>query len=83
MLQLQEGEFVTAMFPVQGEGDEGYLVLCTRSGIIKKTAVTEFRNIRKGGLIAQNLLRIPVGGKLSAREQEYAVTGVEDHVEVG
>ncbi len=55
LLQLQDGEFVTAMFPVQGEGDEGYLVLCTRSGIIKKTAVTEFRNIRKGGLIAQNL----------------------------
>ncbi len=55
LLQLQTGEKVTAMFPVQGEGDEGYLVMATRNGVIKKTPVTEFNNIRKGGLIAQNL----------------------------
>ncbi len=55
LLQLQTGEKVTAMFPVRGEGDEGFLVMATRRGVIKKTPVTEFNNIRKGGLIAQNL----------------------------
>ena len=54
-LQLQNGEKVTAMFPVGGSGDEGFLVMATRQGVIKKTPVTEFANIRKGGLIAQNL----------------------------
>jgi DNA gyrase subunit A len=55
LLQLQDGEYVTALFPVQGEGDEGYLVMATRQGVIKKTPVTEFNNSRKGGRIAQNL----------------------------
>ena len=55
LLQLGEGEKVTAMFPVAGEGTEGYLVMATRDGIIKKTPVTERQNIRKGGLIVQSL----------------------------
>ena len=55
LLQLGEGEKVTAMFPVAGEGTEGYLVMATRDGIIKKTPVTELQNIRKGGLIVQSL----------------------------
>jgi len=55
LLQLGEGEKVTAMFPVAGEGTEGYLVRATRDGIIKKTPVSELQNIRKGGLIVQSL----------------------------
>ncbi|MBQ2190829.1 MAG: DNA gyrase subunit A [Clostridia bacterium] len=58
LLQLQTGEFVTAAFPIGkdvGGGDEGYLVLCTRNGVIKKTPLSDFSNIRKGGIIAQNL----------------------------
>ena len=55
LLQLGEGEKVTAMFPVEGAGDEGYLVMATRNGIIKKTPVSELQNIRKGGLIVQSL----------------------------
>ncbi len=55
LLQLGEGEKVTAMFPVQGEGTEGYLVMATRNGIIKKTPVSDLQNIRKGGLIVQSL----------------------------
>ena len=55
LLQLGEGEKVTAMFPVEGEGTEGYLVMATRNGIIKKTPVSELQNIRKGGLIVQSL----------------------------
>ena len=55
LLQLQTGEFVTASFPIGKETDGGYLVLCTRGGIIKKTPLSDFANIRKGGIIAQNL----------------------------
>ena len=55
LLQLGEGEKVTAMFPVEGDGTEGYLVMATRNGIIKKTPVSELQNIRKGGLIVQSL----------------------------
>jgi len=55
LLQLQTGEKVTAAFPIGKETDEGYLVLCTRNGIIKKTPLSDFANIRKGGIIAQGL----------------------------
>jgi DNA gyrase subunit A len=43
------------MLPVAGEGTEGYLVMATRDGIIKKTPVSDVQNIRKGGLIVQGL----------------------------
>ncbi|MDD4074863.1 MAG: DNA gyrase subunit A [Eubacteriales bacterium] len=55
LLELREGEKVTAMIPVPKEKDRSYLVLATRQGVIKKTAVSEFDNIRRTGIIAQNL----------------------------
>ena len=54
-LQLQTGEKVTAMFPVDQDAEGGYLVMATRQGVIKKTPMSEFANIRKGGIIAQQL----------------------------
>lgn len=54
LLQLLEGEKVTACFPLDEENVK-YLVLCTKHGVIKKTLLSEFSHIRKGGLIAQNL----------------------------
>lgn len=56
LLQLQEGEKVTAAFNIQDAEVEGkYLVLCTKLGIVKKTPYAEYENIRKGGLIAIGL----------------------------
>ena len=52
LLQLQDGEKVTNAFPAQ---DGKYLVMCSKGGIIKKTDLESFENIRKGGLIAVNL----------------------------
>ena len=53
LLQLDPGEKVTAMLPVPAEKVEGhYLVMATRKGIIKRTALDEFTNLRKSGLIA-------------------------------
>ena len=52
LLQLDGGEKVTAMIPLPKEREEGYLVMATRNGLIKKTASDEFANLRKKGLIA-------------------------------
>jgi DNA gyrase subunit A len=55
LLQLRDGEKVTTVLRVTKEVEAEYLVLATRMGLIKKTPMSEFDNIRKGGLIAQNL----------------------------
>ncbi len=56
LLQLQGGEKVTATIPLPRYPDpNSFLVMATRQGVIKKTLLSEFENIRKGGLIAQNL----------------------------
>jgi len=52
LLQLDGGEKVTAMIPLPKEREEGYLVMATKNGLIKKTASDEFANLRKKGLIA-------------------------------
>ena len=52
LLQLDGGEKVTAMVPLPREREEGYLVMATRNGLIKKTGSDEFANLRKTGLIA-------------------------------
>ena len=52
LLQLQSGERVTAVIPVAEYRDEGYLFMATKKGIVKKTPVSEFANVRKVGLTA-------------------------------
>ena len=52
LLQLDGGEKVTAMIPLPREEEGHYLVMATRCGTIKKTALDEFSNLRKTGLIA-------------------------------
>ena len=56
LLQLDPGEKVTAMMPVPAEKVHGhYLVMATKNGIIKRTELSEFTNLRKSGLIAMVL----------------------------
>ena len=55
LLQLQPEERVTAIVPVQEEEGKNYLVMATRRGIIKKTKLEEYQNIRKTGLAAITL----------------------------
>ena len=53
LLQLEGGERVNTMLPIPEEKVEGhYLVMVTRNGIIKRTALNEFTNMRRTGLIA-------------------------------
>ncbi|MBS4784681.1 MAG: DNA gyrase subunit A [Clostridiales bacterium] len=55
LLQLEKGEKVTSMIRTT-PGDEGkYLCMVTRNGIIKRTELSAYRNVRKSGLIAINL----------------------------
>ncbi len=55
LLTLPPGEYVTAVFPIDKfEGDQ-YLVMITEKGVIKKTKLEEFSNVRRNGLNAINL----------------------------
>lgn len=55
LLQLSPGEKVSAMIPVTTYDDDQNLFMVTRRGIVKKTSVVEYSNVRKNGLIAINL----------------------------
>ena len=55
LLQLQPGEKVTAAIALKEFDDERYLFLATKSGIVKKTKIKNFANIRKTGIQAINL----------------------------
>lgn len=61
LLQIESGEKITAVIPVkQNKNNEEidkyeYLIMTTKKGIIKKTKISMFNNIRKMGLIAVNL----------------------------
>ena len=55
LLQLTPGETVTAIIKI-GERANGYLMLSTKNGFIKKTKLEEFANIRKVGKVAIKLV---------------------------
>jgi DNA gyrase subunit A len=55
LLTLPPGEEVTAAFPIDRFEGEKYLVMVTRHGVIKKTKLEEFANVRRNGLLAINL----------------------------
>ncbi|MFL2106177.1 DNA gyrase subunit A [Desemzia sp. FAM 23991] len=56
LLGIDSGESIQAIINVRGEAEEGlYLFFTTRKGTVKRTAVTEFANIRSNGLKAISL----------------------------
>ena len=55
LLEVANGETVNAVIPVKAFDENAYLVMITKQGVIKKTDMTSFINIRKGGLNAVNL----------------------------
>nr|WP_315100762.1 DNA gyrase subunit A [uncultured Catonella sp.] len=55
LLQLQPEEQVRAVVNIRKEKTDGYLFMATKRGIVKKTALSEYVNIRKTGLQAINL----------------------------
>lgn len=55
LLQLQPEESVTAIVNIRKDVTDGYLFMATKKGLVKKTALSEYANIRKSGLQAINL----------------------------
>ncbi|MDY4699210.1 DNA gyrase subunit A [Eubacterium coprostanoligenes] len=55
LLPIEQDEKVTAMVKVPKDSDREYLCMVTRNGVIKRTALDQYNNIRKTGIIAINL----------------------------
>lgn len=55
LMQLQPGEKISAVIPVKEFSDSKYLFMTTKNGIVKKTPLIDFANMRKTGLQAINL----------------------------
>ena len=55
ILQLNPGEKISAMIPIKDYEENKNLFMVTKKGIVKKTSVMEFSNVRKNGLAAINL----------------------------
>ena len=55
LLQLNPGEKISAVIPIEDYEAERNLFMVTKNGIVKKTPLYEFKNIRKNGLAAINI----------------------------
>lgn len=55
LLQLAPGEKISAMIPIKEYDESKNLFMVTKKGIVKKTSLVEFCNVRKNGLVAINL----------------------------
>ena len=55
LLQLNPGEKVSAIIPIKDYEENKNLFMVTRKGIVKKTSIVEYSNVRKNGLAAINL----------------------------
>ena len=52
LLQLQPGEKITAIIPMREFNEDQYLFMATKEGMVKKTPMVEYGNVRKNGLQA-------------------------------
>ncbi|MCM1049335.1 MAG: DNA gyrase subunit A [Clostridiales bacterium] len=55
LLQLNPGEKISAMIPIKGYEQDKNLFMVTKKGIVKKTSIMEYSNVRKKGLNAINI----------------------------
>ncbi len=55
LLQLMPGESITAAIPIEKFEENQYLFMATKKGLVKKTFITEYSNVRKTGLAAITL----------------------------
>lgn len=72
LIQIEQGETVNAVIPVERFDEDKYLFFATRQGVVKKTPIEDYINIRKGGLIAVHLREddILIDVKLTDGNQE-------------
>jgi len=55
LLELDGDEKVTAVIPIAEYREGLYLIMATRNGLVKKTSLSQYDNIRRGGLLAVSL----------------------------
>ncbi|WP_219834687.1 DNA gyrase subunit A [Paenibacillus sp. R14(2021)] len=72
LIQIEQGETVNAVIPVESFEPDRFLFFATKQGIVKKTPLDDYANIRKVGLIAINLRDDDdlIGVKLTDGNQE-------------
>lgn len=90
LLQIEKGEWVNAVISVNEFTDTDYLFFTTKHGISKRTTLSQFANIRKGGLIAVGLrdedelisVRLTDGSKdmMIATKNGYLIRFPEDQI---
>ena len=75
LLHLDGGEKVQAVIPIHSFEDEGYLMMATKEGVVKKTRLIDYSRINKNGLIAMNLREEDelVGVRLTDGENEIVL----------
>ncbi len=76
LLDLKKDESIASFIPVREFDDKRRLVFCTARGIVKKTALADYGNPRRGGIIAINL-------KNSDRVIDVQITHGADEVVLG
>jgi len=55
LIEIEQGEKITSIVNISKNIKSGFLFMATKKGIVKKTALAEFANIRRSGIIAINL----------------------------
>ncbi len=72
LIQIEKGEWINAVFPIREYTEDHNLFFATSNGIVKKSLLSDYANIRKGGLIAINLRDNDelIGVKLTDGNQE-------------
>jgi DNA gyrase subunit A len=55
ILNLEQGEEIMSILPLKTGGETKHLIMATKDGIVKKTSLKEFENLRSSGLIAIRL----------------------------
>ncbi|TCS80830.1 DNA gyrase subunit A [Tepidibacillus fermentans] len=72
LIQIESNERINAVFSIREYTENHYLFFATAQGIVKKTHLSDYENIRKGGLIAINLKDDDelIGVKLTDGNQE-------------
>ncbi|RSL29627.1 DNA gyrase subunit A [Salibacterium salarium] len=55
LLQVEKDEYISTVIPIEEFSDDDYLFFLTKQGIAKRTKLSAFSNIRKGGLFAINI----------------------------
>ena len=55
LVNVSAGEMITTILPVKEFSENTYLFMATQNGVVKKTSLVDYSNVRSGGIIAVNL----------------------------